>query len=222
MMTVLELKEILDRLKLTQVEAAKLLGVAPRTLRRWLEGEDIPGPAQQALRAWMKLAARRLAWRPDSVSIVDDDQQQIDLQRAHAIELDEVLTKVERRGGPRMTWTVDKEHCYANFGPMEISYYRLHNGSFSPGFYRRSDQLPDRQADWEFIEDALYCIAMALRYSVEEIGHDTFLVRCPEGDYKVVGSCTARFEKLGEDERRHALEKAKRFGKRAVIDSHCL
>ena len=48
MMTRIELEQSLLRLGLSQTEGAQLLGVAPRTLRRWLEGEEIPGPAEQA------------------------------------------------------------------------------------------------------------------------------------------------------------------------------
>ena len=41
-----ELGATLAYLGLEQAEAAQLLGVAPRTMRRWLlEGEEMPGPA---------------------------------------------------------------------------------------------------------------------------------------------------------------------------------
>ena len=72
MMAKIELEQGLLRLGLSQTEGAVLLGVAPRTLRRWLEGEEIPGPAEQAIRAWIKLHDRKLPWRPDSTAIADD------------------------------------------------------------------------------------------------------------------------------------------------------
>ena len=58
MLTSEEIRRILGHLGLTQIEAAQLLGVTPRTVRRWLEGDELPGPAEQALRAWLRLAVR--------------------------------------------------------------------------------------------------------------------------------------------------------------------
>jgi DNA-binding transcriptional regulator YiaG len=55
MMPKAELVAILSALRLTQTEAAQLLEVSDRTVRRWLEGEEVPGPAQAALRAWREL-----------------------------------------------------------------------------------------------------------------------------------------------------------------------
>lgn len=162
-MTAPELRLILSRLELTQAEAAQLLGVAPRTVRRWLEGEDIPGPAEQALRAWIRLHERNLPWRPDTESIVQDDQDQIARHRAHAIRLDELLARVEARGGPRVPWSVDRGRRIATLGPMEVSYYKLASGSFSLANYRRKDGDPNVQRDWEAIEDAAACIAQAMK-----------------------------------------------------------
>ena len=97
MMTSPELRLTLSRLELTQAETAQLLGVAPRTVRRWLDGEDIPGPAEQALRAWIKLHDRNLPWRPDTESVVQDDQDEI-----------------ARHERPRSRWM----NCW--LGPMEV------------------------------------------------------------------------------------------------------
>jgi transcriptional regulator with XRE-family HTH domain len=167
MMTDGELDNILHNLRLTQAEAAQLLGVAARTVRRWLEGEEIPGPAEAALRAWAKLATRHLPWRPDSVSIADDDQDQIARHRAHAINLNAMLERVEARGGPRLPWTVNRKKCVAEIGALEISYYALLNGGFSLATYRRKDGAPDLERDRDLIEDAAYCIAKELRKSPE-------------------------------------------------------
>src|ERR1700730_3453006 len=163
MMTVHELRATLSRLELTQAEAAQLLGVAPRTVRRWVDGEEIPGPAEQALRAWIRLHNRNLPWRPDTESVIEDDQDQIARHRAHAIRLDELLARVEERGGPRVTWLVDRGRQIATLGPMTVSYYKLESGSFSLANYRRKDADPDVQRDWEAIEDAAASIAYALR-----------------------------------------------------------
>jgi hypothetical protein len=162
-MTHPELRLTLSRLELTQAETAQLLGVAPRTVRRWLEDEDIPGPAEQALRAWIRLHERNLPWRPDTESVVKDDQDQIARHRAHAIRLDDILARVEARGGPRVPWAVDRGRQVATLGPMEVSYYKLASGSFSLANYRRKDSDPDVQRDWEAIEDAAASIAKALR-----------------------------------------------------------
>src|ERR1700733_11297306 len=88
-------EDTLTYLGLDHAEAAKLLGVSTRTLRRWLEGEEIPGPAQAALRAWRALHARHLAWKPDAISIFEDDQAQIERARQHALEVEGIIKKVE-------------------------------------------------------------------------------------------------------------------------------
>ena len=147
------------RLGLSPAEAAQLLGVSPRTYRRWLDGEEVPGPAEQAIRAWLRLHERRLPWRPDSAAIADDDQDQIARHREHAIDLSDVITRVEARGGPRTPWTVDRQHSRATLGPMVITFYPLANGGFSLGIYTRKDGSPDVQRDRELIEDAAYSIA---------------------------------------------------------------
>lgn len=154
-----ELEQSLLRLGLEPAESAQLLGVTLRTYRRWLNGEEIPGPVEQAIRAWLRLHDRRLPWRPDSTAIVEDDQSQIPRHREHAIDLSDVITRVEARGGPRTPWTVDRQRFRASLGPMEVSFYPLANGGFSLGNYTRKDGNPDVQRDRELIEDATYCIA---------------------------------------------------------------
>ncbi|MGC1586957.1 MAG: hypothetical protein WA791_14885 [Rhodomicrobium sp.] len=159
MMSRAELEQSLMRLGLTQTEGAQLLGVAPRTLRRWLEDEEVPGPAEQAVRAWLKLHDRKMPWRPDSASIAADDQDQIGRIRQHGIDLSEIILRVEARGGPRIPWVVDRPRSRATFGQMEVTFYALPNGSFSPANYTRKDGYPDVKRDWSLIEDAIYCIA---------------------------------------------------------------
>jgi DNA-binding transcriptional regulator YiaG len=68
MMTPDEYRTIIERLGLSQVAAAHLLGVNARTSRRWASGErDIPPPAQRFLRFLIvtgksgEYAMRRLA-----------------------------------------------------------------------------------------------------------------------------------------------------------------
>jgi len=153
-----EFRNCLAQLGLTQTEAAELLSVAPRTVRRWAEDgtSDVPGPAEHALRAWIGLQKRGLPWRPG-----DDDADQITRFREHAIDLYELLLRVEKRGGPSGSWKVDLDKGVATLGPMSVSFYKLANGGFSPGSCRRSDDHPDVRRDWPLLEDAFACIAKA-------------------------------------------------------------
>jgi hypothetical protein len=160
-LTATELNEHLAALRVAPAEAAQLLGVSARTLRRWLEGEDVPGPAEAALRAWRMLADRYLPWKPDSISIFNDDQDQIARHRRHTEEFAAVLKRVEERGGAKNPWTVDLENCTATFGHFEVGFYKLQSGGFSLSTYRRKDQAPDLARDMPDIEDAAFCIARA-------------------------------------------------------------
>jgi len=114
-----QLEQYLRRLGLAPADAAQLLSISPRTLRRWLDGEEIPGPAQRAILAWIHLHELHLPWRPDAVSIVGDDQDQIARHRQHTIDLDEVLQRVEARGGAKAPWVVDWDKGRASLASME-------------------------------------------------------------------------------------------------------
>lgn len=164
MMTTADLQFHFLQLGLTTDEAAQLLSVSPRTVQRWQHGiQEVPGPAEQALRAWMGLHERGLAWRPDEVSLTVGDAEQIAIARTHAVELDALLKRVEARSGPSSApWTVDLERGRAILGSLEVSFYRLKNGGFAPQSYRRSDEHgTDLRRDWHLIEDAYACIARA-------------------------------------------------------------
>jgi len=161
MMTTDELTEHLTHLNLDHPEAAQLLGVNPRTLRRWFEGEEVPSLAEAALRAWRALHDRNLPWKPDSFSLVHDDQKQIELHRRHTVDLAAVLKKIEERGGPAHPWIVDLSKRSATFGPFEVGFYDLESGSFSISSYRRLDDPPDLVRDMPFIEEAAFCISKA-------------------------------------------------------------
>ena len=156
-----------DHLGISQTEAARLLSVSPRTVRRWAEEPaEIPGPAEQALRAWMRLHRLGLPWRPDGVAIGEIDPEkiaeQIALYRRHAIDLDALIQRVEARGGPAAPWHVDLEKRQATLGPVWVSFYPLVNGGFSPASCSRSDDHPDLKRDWTLLEDAFACIANAI------------------------------------------------------------
>ena len=161
MMSRQELQEHIQVLGLTQAEAAQLLGISPRTVTRWCtEGEEVSGPAEAALRAWRRLDARHLAWRPDSVSIVEDDAERIATHRQEAINLDDLMRRVEARGGPQLPWAVSLPEAEATLGRIHVSFYKLQNGGFSLSVYSRRDGVhPDVQRDWSLVEDAVFCIA---------------------------------------------------------------
>lgn len=160
-MTADELAEILTFLGLDHAEAAQLLGVSTRTLWRWIEGMEIPGPAQAALRAWRQLHSRHLAWKPDSIAVFENDQAQIERARQHAQEVEAIIKRVEARRGPLNPWSVNMAKCVATFGPFEVGFYKLQNGGFSFSSYRRKDSSPDLVRDRPYLEDAAYCIAQA-------------------------------------------------------------
>ena len=157
-MTPQELDSHLSFLKLDPAEAAQLLGVSARTLRRWSEGETIPAPAVAALQAWVKLDEWRIPWKPDAVSVFEDDQDQIARIREYATEVDAMIKRVEERGGPANPWLVDMDKCTASFGPIRVSFYRLANGSFSLSTYSHRGEEPDQRRDAAMIEDAAFSI----------------------------------------------------------------
>jgi hypothetical protein len=177
MLAASEFKQYLTRLGLSTSEAAQLLGVKPRTVRRWLEGEELPGPAEQALRAWIRLHDRHLPWRPDSVAIIEDDQDEITRNRWDSIELDALLSRAEARGGPRLPWTVNWDRGLAVLGPMEVSFYKRPNGGFALSSYRRTDGPADAAHDGQIIEDAVYSIARALQKKNPDFGPVTLFVQ---------------------------------------------
>lgn len=50
-----ELRDALNELGLTQVEAADRLRVSDRTVRYWVAGErEIPGPAEALIECWLQ------------------------------------------------------------------------------------------------------------------------------------------------------------------------
>lgn len=77
-------------------------------------------------------------------------------------DLDAVIQKVKARGGPAAPWHVDLKKRRATLGPIELSFYPLVGGGFSPQFYRRSDQDHDIMRDRPLLEDAFVCIANAI------------------------------------------------------------
>lgn len=163
-MSDLNVTQALAALGLSQVAAARLLSVDSRTVRRWVENPaEISGPAKQAIRAWIRLNEYGLPWSPDGVDLVECDPEKIALIRQHAIDLAALLERVRERGGPAAPWTVDIDRSKATLGKIEVSFFKLASGGFSPQSYSRLDDVhPDPQRDWHLIEDAFACIAKAL------------------------------------------------------------
>lgn len=68
------ISEAIEYLELTRKEAAKLLDVNPRTIKRWIDGEDdVKSWAENLLSAWCKLSKLGLAWKPGEVELGFDD-----------------------------------------------------------------------------------------------------------------------------------------------------
>lgn len=160
-----DLDSALSTLDLSATDASQLLGIAQRTLRRWREGEAIPAAAEAALRAWLTLHEWGIPWRPDTVSVVDDDKDQIRRMREHAIDVEQMLERVKARGGPKSPWRVDFARRIASFDRFRVTFYELANGGFSLSTYSRADGNPDAQRDAALIEDAAYSIARAYRHA---------------------------------------------------------
>lgn len=151
----------LHALRLPFAEAAQLLGVSERSVRRWTESEEVPGTAAAAVRAWRHLDDHHLPWKPDAVSIFQDDQEQIRRMRDHSGVLCALIEEVEAAGGPANQWVVDIPKRRARTGHAEVSFYMLRNGGFSPSTYRRLDGVSPKEADRSDARDASYCIAQA-------------------------------------------------------------
>jgi hypothetical protein len=163
-MSQIDLTKTLNSLGLSQVAAARLLSVDPRTVRRWVENpKEISGPAEQALRAWHLLHEYGLPWSPDGVDLVECDPEQIALTRQHAIDLAGLIHKVNKRGGPSAPWVVDLDKGKSTLEKLEVTFYKLPSGGFSPQTYKRRDKIkPDVERDRHLIEDAFACIAKAI------------------------------------------------------------
>jgi transcriptional regulator with XRE-family HTH domain len=158
-----EFRASLNRLGLSQLEAARLLGVKSRTIQRWVAGSPPVGePAAQALRAWCRLADHGIAWRPDADAIDDEDPGTFARRRQQAIGLEAMIKRVAARGGPKKRWRVNLKRRRAMAGPISVMFNTLANGGFCPASYRRLDATADRAGDQAMIEEAIVCFAAAV------------------------------------------------------------
>jgi len=158
-----EFRSALGQLGLSQLEAAKLLGVKSRTIQRWVAGNPPVGePAAQALRAWCRLAEHGIAWRPDSEAIDIEDAVTVARRRQQAIGIEGMIKRVNARGGPKKRWRVNLKRRRAMAGSMAVMFNTLANGGFCPASYRRSEESADTQSDAALIEEATVCFAAAV------------------------------------------------------------
>jgi transcriptional regulator with XRE-family HTH domain len=159
------LVEQLNELGLSQRETSRLLDVNERTVRRWIKNpNEIPATALQAISAWVKLQRRGLAWHPHFDSIGENDAEisdEVARLRKHNIDLERCLEVVENRGGPNTIFDVDLKERRARSSDMEVRFYPLHNGGFSPASYRMITHI-DREDVSAQLQDAYYAIAQAL------------------------------------------------------------
>lgn len=154
----------LHKLGMSQADIAARLGVNARTVRRWQTGEQpIPLPVVEVINAWRQLQAVGLPWGADLESVWFGDDEQIRLHQDHDKALAGILERVRSRGGPSAPWRVNLRERRASLGPITVSFNRLRSNSFSPSYYRRSDNLPpDARRDQGLIEDAVSIFAEAV------------------------------------------------------------
>jgi hypothetical protein len=168
-MTNLELNQHLEILGLKQSDAATLLRVTPRAVRRWQSGEQvIPGTVAELIIVWRQLHAAQIPWGADLESIWYGDDDQIRRHQEHDRALAALLRRVEARGGPTAPWRVNLKERNAKIGPMVVTFYKLLSRSFSLAHYRRRDREPDPYRDQVLIEDAVAAFAAAVTKARKE------------------------------------------------------
>ena len=152
------LRKILKELGLSQLEAARLLGIKPRTINRWATGsQDASGPAAQALLAWRRLAQRGLAWRPDCVEIrFEPGLHQAGESPSRIVET------VTAQGGLRPRWRISLNRRSASAGGLTVYFHRIAPGHFVPVEYRRLDRSENPDRDRASIEEAVAVFARAI------------------------------------------------------------
>ena len=132
----------------------------------------MPGTIAALLQAWRRLHDAKLPWAADFDAVIYKNDRQLKAHQDHALELDDVLSRVKTRGGPATPWRVNLRKRNAVLGPVTVSFYPLTNGGFSLASYHRRDIDSDPKRDRQIIEDAVFCIANAVAQAVVEYGPD--------------------------------------------------
>jgi hypothetical protein len=153
----------LEALGLKQSDAAALLRVTPRAVRRWQGGEQaVPANIVELLDVWRQLHDRNIPWGAAMEAIWFGDDDQIRRHQDHDKALAAVLRRVEARGGPAAPWRVNLKERRATLGRMDVGFYKLESGGFSLANYRRGDRDQDGERDRTLIEDAVAAFAAAV------------------------------------------------------------
>ena len=161
-MNAAELRANLKALGLSQLEAARLLGVKRRTINRWATGsQDVSGPAAQALIAWRRLAARGLAWRPDCVEVRFEAAPHPARDREWEESLARRIESVAARGGPRLRWRISLSRHSVSAGGVTVYFDPVAAGLFVPTGYRRLDGQENPERDRLLIDEAVVVFAKA-------------------------------------------------------------
>jgi hypothetical protein len=159
----------LEYLGLKQSDAAALLRVTPRAVRRWQSGEQpLPANVVELLNAWKQLHDKHIPWGPALEAIWPGDDDQIRRKEHHDKALAELLKRVAVRGGLAAPWRVNLKEHSATLGRIDVGFYKLQGGGFSLANYRRGDRDSDAERDRILIEDAVAAFSEAVGNAKEE------------------------------------------------------
>lgn len=170
-MTPDEARQALDDLGLSIDQAARLMRVTTRTMRRYFDGDSddretaavVPGAVEQALRAWLALHERGLPWRPDARPLEGFEPEQLarmNMLKQHVLAC---VWRVRDAGGPTLPWDIDADLGLARLGTLSLHFYVLPSGGFVPQSYSRQDKAPDLERDRPHLEDGIAAIAQRLQ-----------------------------------------------------------
>lgn len=162
-----QLKSSMNTLHISDQELADFLSVTLRTVNRWHEdASKIPGSVEQVIHAWLKLHHYKLAWRPDEIAFAEYDENVINEMarlRRKACDVDNVIAKIKKQGGPKLPWRVDLERGVARLETLEVRFYVFDNTEFTPASYVWKDNtIPDLTRHQDLINEAYTCIDMKI------------------------------------------------------------
>jgi hypothetical protein len=95
----------------------------------------------------------------------EETPKQMRLRRENRAQLDEVLRRVEARGGPASRWEVDLKGRSANLigGSKVVAFFATEDGRFVLSNFKRADRDADPERESLLEEDAIACIDEAVR-----------------------------------------------------------